>query len=124
MANEDALQDGNYLPTLLNEDEATGEVRRVKGTQGGVKVAGRLEYLGAEVITGAPVAATIPAGTTVVVIQASTVAVTFTIDAAYAAGACGYLAIGGQIKIGPLESLTSLNCTSAGNIHLLYFKEA
>lgn len=124
MANEDALRDRNYEPTLLNEDEATGEIRRLKGTQGGMKVAGRLEYLGSEVITGAPVAATIPSGTTVVVIQASTVAVTFTINAAYAAGACGFLAIGAQIKIGPLDSLTSLNCTSAGNIHLMYFREA
>lgn len=124
MANEDALVDRNFKPSLIVADEVTGEIRLLKGTLGGLKVAGRLEYLGAEVITGSPVAATIPSGTTVVVVQASTVAVTFTIDAAYDAGACGYLAIGGQIKIGPLDSLTNLNLTSAGNIHLMYFKEA
>lgn len=124
MVDEFARSDGNYVPTLIMVDEVTGEVRKVKGILGGLKVAGRLEYLGAEVITGTPVAATIPAGATVFVIQATTVAVTFTIDGAYNALACGYLAVGGQIKIGPLDTLTSLNLNSAGNIHLMYFKEA
>jgi hypothetical protein len=123
MANEDAKFDGNYVPALLVEDEETGEVRALKGTEGGVKVAGRLTYLSAEVITGTPVAATIPADATVIVIQASTAVVTYTLNGAYDANACGYLAVGGQIKIGPLSGLTSLNCNSAGNIHILYFRE-
>ena len=124
MADESALVDGNYKPTLILVDEVTGEIRLAKGILGGIKVAGRLQYLGAEVITGAPVAATIPAGTTVFVVQATTAAVTFTIDAAYNPAACAYLAVGGQIKIGPLDTLASLNCNSAANIHLMYFKEA
>lgn len=123
MANEDARFDGNYVPALLLVDEATDEVRKLLGTRGGVKVAGKLAYLSAEVITGTPVAATIPADATVIVIQSSTDAVTFTLNGPYDANACGYLAVGGQIKIGPLSSLTSLNCNSAGNIHLLYFRE-
>lgn len=124
MASEDAKHDGNYQPTLIAEDQATGEVRRIKSVEGGLKTTGRLIYLGSQVITGAPVAATIPEGTTVFVIQSSTAIVTFTINAAYDVAACGYLAAGAQIKIGPLSLLTELNCTSAGNIHLMYFKEA
>jgi hypothetical protein len=123
MANEDARFDGNYVPALLLVDEETDEVRKLLGTRGGVKVAGKLTYLGAEVITGTPVAATIPAEATVIVIQSSTEPVTFTLNGAYDANACGYLATGAQIKIGPLSSLTSLNCNSAGDIHLLYFRE-